>query len=179
MTIYTRTGDDGTTSLFGGKRLSKADIQIEAYGSLDELTSTLGVFISHISDGEEARFVEYIQHDLYVLMGFLANAPSDLNEQKKRIDLFEKKIDSLTAKLPPLNNFIIPGGSNASCWAHMARVSARHAERIVIHFFQDSNVLEGSNPHIVLVYLNRLSDLLFTYARAFNKERDIISKKIK
>lgn len=177
MKIYTKTGDDGSTALFGGKRLSKADIQIEAYGSLDELTSTLGVLISHVSDGSEARFIEDIQRDLYVIMGYLANAPTNLNKQKKKITEFEKKIDSLTTQLPSLTNFIIPGGSTASCWAHMARVSTRRAERIVIHYFQDADILEGSGPHIVLMYLNRLSDLLFTYARTFNKDRDIISKK--
>ena len=176
MKIYTRTGDDGTTSLYGGTRLSKACVQVEAYGALDELTTTLGVFISHISEGEEARFIEDIQRDLYVIMGFLANAPTNLTKQGEKIALFEKKIDMLSEKLPLLNDFIIPGGSLASCWAHMARVSCRKAERVVISHLEKKRIT-NVNSGIMLVYLNRLSDLLFTYARAFNKEKDSISKK--
>ena len=178
MPIYTRTGDTGTTGLFGGERLSKADARIKAYGSLDELTSTLGVFVAHISDGEEARFIEDIQRDLYVIMGFLAKAPTELAIQKGKIELFEHKIDELTGKLPELKNFIIPGGSIASCWAHMARVSCRKSERTMIHYFQKENLMENSDSQIILKFLNRLSDLLFTYARAFNKDKDVISKKI-
>ena len=178
MTIYTRTGDDGTTSIYGGVRLSKACVQVEAYGALDELSTTLGVFITHISDGDESRFVEDIQRDLYVIMGFLANAPSHMEKQEKKIAQFEQKIDSLTEKLPPLKNFIIPGGSQASCWAHMARVSCRKAERVVISHLEKKGGIQDKNSGVILVYLNRLSDLLFTYARAFNKERDSISKKI-
>ncbi len=178
MAIYTRTGDTGTTSLFGGQRLSKADTQIEAYGSLDELTTILGMLIVHISDGEEARFVEDIQRDLYVVMGFLANAPTKLESQEGKIVQFENKIDSLTNKLPHLKNFILPGGSLASCWAHMARVHCRRAERIIIRHFLEKKVMENKDAQVVLKYLNRLSDLLFTYARVFNKDKDSISKKI-
>lgn len=177
MAIYTRTGDDGTTSLFGGRRLSKADDRIEAYGTLDELTSILGMLILHVSDGEEARFLEQIQRDLYIVMGFLANAPTDFSKQKDRSALFERKIDELTEKLPPLNNFIIPGGSAATCWAHMARVSCRKAERTIIKYFQSAKEMKEENAQFILRYLNRLSDLLFTYARVFNKEKDILLKK--
>jgi cob(I)alamin adenosyltransferase len=176
MAIYTRTGDKGMTSLFGGRRLSKADIQIDAYGTLDELTCTLGIFILHINDTKEAQFVEDIQKDLYVIMGFLANAPTRFEMQKKKSSLFEKKIDALTAQLPSLKNFILPGGSAASCWAHMARVSCRKVERVIILYFQKKKIIEDENVQLVLTYLNRLSDLLFTYARAFNTEKDIISK---
>ncbi len=176
MPIYTRTGDDGTTSLYGGRRLSKADLRIEAYGSLDELTSTLGMCVAHISDGAEARFFEHIQKDLYVIMGHLANAPVNLEGLKQEVGQFEKKIDSLTSELPPLTDFIIPGGSLASSWAHMARVSCRSAERVVIHYFQHAKCTNDENSQIVMKYLNRLSDLLFTYARSFNKDKDVISK---
>lgn len=176
MPIYTKTGDDGTTGLFGGLRLSKADAQIAAYGSLDELTSTLGMLVVHVSDGEEARFIEDIQRDLYVIMGLLANAPTNLAVQKNKIEKFEKKIDLLTEKLPPLNNFIIPGGSIASCWTHMARVSCRKAERTVILYFRNNKIMKENDSQVILMYLNRLSDLLFTYARTFNKEKDSLSK---
>lgn len=177
MAIYTRTGDDGTTSLFGGKRLSKADTQIDAYGTLDELTSTLGVFLNYIDNKIESSFVEDVQQDLYVIMGFLANAPADLEKQNSKIQLFEKKIDTLTEKLPPLTHFILPQGSPASCWAHMARVSCRKAERMVIFFFQKRKIMKRRDSQIILGYLNRLSDLLFTYARIFNNKKELISKK--
>lgn len=177
MAIYTRMGDDGTTGLFGGKRLSKADIRIDAYGCLDELTSILGVFIGTIKDKREISFLEDIQKDLYVIMGVLAAAPSDLKKQKNKIELFEKKIDSLTEKLPPLKDFIIPGGSPTSCWAHMARVGCRKAERVVVHFFEREKNITDKNSQIILQYLNRLSDLLFTYARTFNNKKETISKK--
>lgn len=169
MSIYTRTGDDGTTSLFGGARLSKSCIHVKAYGALDELTSTLGMFVAYIDKGEEAQFIKGIQQDLYVIMGFLANAPTDLVQQKDKIKVFEDRIDKLTKKLPPLHNFIIPGGTLATCWAHMARVSCRKAERIVIAHFQKEKIMKNQNSEIVLTYLNRLSDLLFTYARSFNE----------
>lgn len=177
MPIYTRTGDDGTTALFGGKRLSKADIQIEAYGTLDELTTVLGLFIAYIPDPTEIPFVEDIQRDLYSLMGFLANAPMKLDGQVKRIILFEKKIDSLTEKLPPLTNFILPKGSLPSCWAHMARVSCRKAERTIILFFKEAKKLQEPESQVIVKYINRLSDLLFTYARFFNNEKEMISKR--
>ncbi len=177
MAIYTRTGDGGATGLYGGKRLSKADIQVSAYGSLDELTSTLGMLIVHISDGEEARFVESIQRDLYVVMAYLASAPTDLGKWENKIIQFEKRIDLLTEKLPPLKNFILPGGSIASCWAHLARVSCRRAERIIIRYFHKGAIMEHPDSQVILKYINRLSDLLFTYARVFNKEKDIILEK--
>lgn len=170
MAIYTRTGDDGTTALFGGKRLSKADLQVEAYGCLDELTTTLGVLIAHLPDKTESPFIEDIQRDLYVIMGFLANAPTELEKQKSKIVLFEKKIDALTKKLPQLTHFILPGGSLASCWAHMARVACRRAERSIVKYFQKKLVLNKNEFLIILEYVNRLSDLLFTYARFFNHE---------
>jgi cob(I)alamin adenosyltransferase len=178
MKIYTKTGDDGTTSLFGGKRLSKADVQIDAYGSLDELTSILGVFTTHIKQDEEITFIQDIQKDLYVMMGFLAHAPTDLTKQKEKIVLFEKKIDTLTAKLPPLTQFIIPSGSPASCWAHVSRVTARKAERAIILSFETQQITKDVSSQIVLAYINRLSDLLFTYARIFNEESELISKKL-
>jgi len=174
MKIYTRTGDDGTTALFGGKRLSKADVQVDVYGCLDELTCILGVLFAHIKNGVESRFIEVIQQDLYVIMGFLANAPTNLEKQKNNIVLFEKKIDALTEKLPPLTHFILPRGSLSSCWAHMARVSCRRAERAVVLFFEKGKRMKNGDSQIILQYLNRLSDLLFTYARTFNDEREAI-----
>jgi len=178
MPIYTRAGDDGSTSLYGGKRVSKACVQVQSYGALDELTTLLGMLICHIKNAEDIRLLEEIQHDLYTMMGFLANAPTDLQNLQERVTFFEKKIDALTQKLPPLNNFIIPGGSVASCWAHIARVCCRKAERIVIKHFEKVETKKMDDKQNILIYLNRLSDLLFTYARHFNEENEKLSKKI-
>jgi cob(I)alamin adenosyltransferase len=176
MAIYTRTGDDGTTALYGGKRLSKAGVQIDAYGTVDELTSTLGVLINSVSHTPEVPTLLDIQRDLYTVMGFLANAPIDVRPLEKRTLLFEKKIDVLTKGLPPLTDFILPNGSLSSCWAHMARVICRKAERSIVLFFQETKNLEKNEPQIVMKYMNRLSDLLFTFARSFNANEEIISK---
>ena len=169
MVIYTCIGDDGTTALCGGQRLSKADLQVEAYGSVDELTSALGVLTTYIEKREEKELVKNIQQDLHVIMGFLAQAPTSLLNQEKKIRLFEKKIDLITAHLPPLTQFILPQGSLPSCWAHMARVICRRAERSIVRHFQNKQLMEKKEPRIIMKYMNRLSDLLFTYARIFNE----------
>jgi cob(I)alamin adenosyltransferase len=133
--------------------------------------------LTHIKNGAESHFIEDIQQDLYVIMGFLANAPTDLKKQKNNITLFEKRIDALTEKLLPLTHFIIPRGSPSSCWAHMARVNCRRAERTIIIFFEKEKRMKNEDSQIVLKYLNRLSDLLFTYARVFNNKQETISNK--
>ncbi len=177
MAIYTRTGDDGTTALYGGKRLSKADPHIEAYGSVDELTSVLGALMFYIEDGQEKAFIEDIQRDLYTIMGFLAHAPSDLSQQEKKIALFEKKIDTLSKTLDPLKTFILPNGSIASCWSHIARTVCRRSERAIVLSLKQRDKEDKKNTGTVVVYMNRLSDLLFTYARAFNKAKEVTIKK--
>jgi cob(I)alamin adenosyltransferase len=177
MPIYTRRGDDGTTALYGGKRVLKDDSQVKAYGAVDELSSILGMLMAYISSGSEFSFIEDIQHDLYLFMGYLAGAPINLVEQQKKIVLFEKKIDTLTQELPPLTSFILPNGSVASCWAHMARVNCRKTERSLLSFFREKKLIEKKESQTIIKYMNRLSDLLFTYARAFNKEKEALSKK--
>lgn len=177
MAIYTRTGDDGTTALYGGRRISKTDLQVETYGSVDELTSTLGVLMTHIQEKEEKEFVGSIQQDLYAIMGFLAQAPTNLLGLEKKVKLFEKKIDTFTAKLPPLSQFILPQGSSSSCWAHLARVICRKSERSIIYYFQKRKLMKKKGSRIIMKYINRLSDLLFTYARVFNVQNEVILKK--
>lgn len=177
MPIYTRKGDGGITALFGGKKVSKADLQVEAYGMVDELTVVLGMLRTSISQSDDLSFLEDIQRDLYIFMGFLAHAPVTLLEQERKIDLFEKKIDTFTQKLPPLSHFILPNGSLPSCWAHMARVTCRRAERSIVRFFEKKGVLEKPESQTIVKYMNRLSDLLFTYARILNREQEAISKK--
>ena len=110
-------------------------------------------------------------------MGFLAQAPIDLKNQEERTKLFEKEIDVYTAGLPSLSQFILPQGSIASCWAHMARVICRRSERSIIKYFQEKKLLEEKESLTVMKYINRLSDLLFTYARAFNVQSEVLPKK--
>lgn len=165
MSIYTKTGDDGTTSLYNGKRLSKADCQIETDGSIDELTSYIGLVVVKLKNKKEADFLVEIQKDLYQIMGFLSGAKINLSALEKKVIKFEKKIDLIEKKLPKLNKFILPGGTEISSWFHILRVICRRAERNVVRF--DNNI-------IIVKYLNRLSDLLFVMARNYGKNKEII-----
>lgn len=174
MPIYTKTGDKGTTSLFGGKRLSKADIQIEAYGTIDELTSFLGMIIVKIKSKKEREFFTTTQNDLYQIMGVLAGANSPIESLSERITLFEQTIDSLEIKLPKLNRFILPGGTELSAWFHIVRTICRRAERNVVAL-QQTKKIDEKKILLSIQYLNRLSDLMFTYARWYNREQEIIT----
>ena len=174
MPIYTKTGDRGETSLFGGKRLSKSDLQIDAYGTIDELTSFLGMTIFKIKDEHDKLFLTQIQRDLYQIMGVLADADISLEELSKQIPTFEKKIDEMTAALPRLNKFILPGGTEEAAWFHIVRTICRKAERNVIELIHTKQ-WKNESRHIIVQYLNRLSDLLFTYARWYNKEQEILT----
>ena len=165
MSIYTHTGDFGTTGLFGGKRISKADCQIETYGSIDELTSYIGLVVVKLKDKKDAYFLVKIQKDLYQIMGFLSGAKTDLLFLEDRVLTFEKKIDLIEEKLPKLTKFIIPGGNEISSWFHILRVICRRAER---------NVVRSNNNIIIVKYLNRLSDLLFVMARNYGKNKEIV-----
>lgn len=167
MPIYTKAGDKGKTSLHTGKKISKNNVRVEAYGSLDELNSFLGVVLSQIKDRKIRAQTLSIQNDLFVIGACLAGpgeeAYKDLPEKlsKKTLE-FEKEIDRLTVKMPKLKNFILPGGKTGSLF-HYARTIARRAERRTVALAEKEEVM----PEI-LVYLNRLSDLLFTFARFIN-----------
>ena len=170
MKIYTRTGDKGQTSLFGGKRVSKASQRVDTYGTVDELNSSLGVVIAHLKPSERIlkRELEAVQHDLLTIGSYLAspgnkNQESRIKHLAKRTEDFEKLIDRLTEKLPKLKNFILPGGGMAGSFLHQARTVCRRAERRIIAFSQKETVDDE-----VVKYLNRLSDLLFTMARFVN-----------
>lgn len=166
MPIYTRTGDKGTTGLFGGKRVSKSDHQIEAYGSIDELSSYIGLTISVIKDKSEQVFLMDLQRDLYKIMAALSGAKVRLDFLEARIVYFENKIDSLDKKLPELRKFILPGGTEISSWFHVLRVICRKAERKVIkHSLKELQIIK---------YLNRLSDLFFTLARFHNRGKEVV-----
>ena len=169
MKIYTKTGDTGDTSLFGGKRLPKSLPRIDAYGTVDELNALLGVSRVLKPHAEVDSILEQIQNQLFVLGADLAApfdaAPMNMKRvQQNEIQILEETIDRLDAQLKPLNAFILPSGSLVSAQLHLARTICRRAERIVDALGRKEEI--GKYP---LVYLNRLADLLFVAARYVNK----------
>lgn len=163
MKIYTRTGDNGTTSLFSGGRVPKHHLRVEAYGTVDELNSVIGVARTCKPYGDS--WLERIQHQLFHLGADLAtplDAKSDwvVRMDAETITWLENGIDELTAALPELKNFILPGGSQAAAQIHVARTICRRAERLAVTLQEGEPIGEH-----VIPYLNRLSDFLFTLAR--------------
>lgn len=166
MAIYTRTGDKGKTSLFGGQRVLKSDIRVEAYGTVDELNSVVGLVVATLSTRHSKlkKELEKIQHDLFAIGSYLASPKADpISFLSQRVDDFEKLIDSQDKILPPLNNFILPGGGRAGASLHQARTVCRRVERGLVALMQKSEVDDD-----VVKYINRLSDLLFSTARFIN-----------
>lgn len=165
MPIYTRTGDNGTTTLFGGKRVLKSDPQVEAYGSVDELSSVLGMIISPPNNKNYRLLITTIQEDLYRVMSFLAGGKIQSSSLNSSVKLFEQKIDEITLGLPKLNRFILPQGDQNTTLLHFARTVCRRSERTVVLYAKSSLLLKNPNILLIIKYLNRLSDLLFTLAR--------------
>ncbi len=171
MKIYTKTGDNGTTRLVDGSCVEKFNPRVEAYGTVDELNSYLGVLKNDLSElnlRDCADFVHRIQHKLFVIGSLLATEKSEIFEtlpQIKSLDIehLENQIDLLTSQLSPLKNFILPAGHRASANAHCARTLCRRSERRSAEISVKDNRL-----NLVLIYLNRLSDYLFTLARYVN-----------
>lgn len=166
MPIYTRTGDKGQTSLYGGKRVLKTNARVDTYGTVDELNSILGIVIAFLTAQNTSTKKELtaIQHDLFDIGAYLANPKAlPIRRLEKRVSEFEHLIDVMTRKLPELRNFILPGGSKAGATLHHARTVCRRAERRLVALQQDEEIDE----HLVK-YINRLSDLLFTMARYVN-----------
>lgn len=173
MPIYTRTGDKGTTSLFDKTRVLKSADRVETYGTIDELNSTIGAVVAHLrgSKKQELRIkeeLELIQHDLLEIGSSLANPQSlPIKGLNIRPTDFEKVIDKMTVAIPELKNFILPGGSKAGSLLHVARTIARRAERRIVHLIQTEEIDQD-----VVIYVNRLSDLLFTMARYVNHKEN-------
>jgi cob(I)alamin adenosyltransferase len=173
MKIYTKTGDAGETGLVGGARVGKDDPRVAAYGDVDEANAALGVVLAHVTDEETNDLLRQIQRDLFALGAQLAD-PADkvaLQKEKARVTLehvavLEGAIDTHDSRLPPLKAFILPGGSPLGAFLHLARTVCRRAERSVVALSRDNHV----DP-LLIVYLNRLSDLLFVLARAENHRR--------
>ncbi len=157
--IYTRTGDDGTTGLGDGSRTQKDSLRVETFGTVDELNSAIGVMIASIDHEKMASMLLDVQHDLFDLGGELCIPGSEMiaDRHTKRL---EDELDQLNADLPPLKDFILPGGSKSAAQAHLARTICRRAERRLISLARQEPVNEPA-----IRYLNRLSDLLFVTAR--------------
>jgi cob(I)alamin adenosyltransferase len=176
MKLYTRTGDAGTTGLFGGDRVAKCHQRLEAYGTLDELNSVLGILALNLAPELEAHGpLQLIQRDLFALGAVLATPPSRAGQLEQRlthptwpIPAMEADIDRLAALAPAMTHFVLPGGCAGSAHSHWARTVCRRAEREVVAFSASEPV-----PPEVVVYLNRLSDWLFALARAANAQAGI------
>jgi cob(I)alamin adenosyltransferase len=181
--IYTKTGDAGETSLFDNSRVSKADPRVDAYGEVDEVNACLGAALAAVrlrqgyggqGDDDITAVLTAVQKDLFAVGARLADPSSRIAERvskatvtAEQIELLERTIDRLETELPPLRRFILPGGSPAGALLHLARTVCRRAERRVVALGADS-VEPG-----VIIYLNRLSDLLFVMARAVNHRAGI------
>lgn len=168
MKIYTKTGDKGETSLFGGKRVQKDSLRIEAYGTVDELNSIIGVCRSLTPPKQIDTILEKIQNDLFTLGADLATPQDSQSKAIKRTQAsdilrLEQHIDAIEPKLEPLKSFILPGGSHLAAMLHYARTVCRRAERAVVQLSRTEQI--GDQP---IIYLNRLSDLLFVLARWTN-----------
>ena len=174
MKIYTRTGDSGNTALFDGTRVLKSDGRVAAYGDLDELNAWLGLVRAHLPDGDAAVQLQQIQRDLFAVGARLADHSHRIAGRVTKaavtaedVARIERWIDEYDASIPPLGRFILAGGAPAGAALHVARTVCRRAERAMVQLG------EGAFENELLRYVNRLSDLLFTMARAVNHRAGI------
>lgn len=169
MKIYTKTGDKGTTSLVGGTRVPKTHIRLEAYGTVDELNSNLGLLITYLTDDRDRKFLQHVQDKLFAVGSHLAT-----DQEKTKlyeisvitptlIEAIEQEIDHLDSLLTPLSNFILPGGSRGAAICHICRTVCRRAERRILTLAEQVEISSE-----LLIYVNRLSDYLFTLSRKIN-----------
>ncbi|MNK07718.1 Cob(I)yrinic acid a,c-diamide adenosyltransferase [compost metagenome] len=177
MKVYTKTGDKGTTALFGGTRVPKHHIRIESYGTVDELNSHIGLIRDQDINPNYKKILERVQDRLFTLGAILATDPEKalLKNGKDRlnipkiaeadIELLENEIDAMETELPPMTHFVLPGGHTTVSYCHIARCVCRRAERLSVHL----NEIEPTDM-MVLTYLNRLSDYLFVLARKLSHD---------
>ena len=169
MKIYTKTGDDGTTSLVGGKRVSKTDTRLEAYGTVDELNAQLGLLATYTTDPTDAASVRWIQNRLFAVGGALATDTdcTEVHESCKISDndirKIEEMIDIICKELPQQKAFILPGGCRGAAVCHIARTVCRRAERCILRLDREHKI-DSNLP----VFINRLSDYLFVMSRRMN-----------
>ncbi len=174
MRVYTRTGDDGTTGLIGGTRVKKFDLRLEAYGTVDELNSWIGLIRSQDIGSEEIADLIEIQQNLFVIGALLATDtekvenPIPWNDSQSQISILEKRMDQMLDVLPPLTNFLLPGGNNAVSFCHIARTVCRRAERKSYELAEEIEM-----PSEILKYINRLSDYLYVLSRKVAQDTGI------
>jgi cob(I)alamin adenosyltransferase len=170
MKIYTKTGDEGTTSLFGGKRVSKSELRIETYGTVDELNSWIGVLRDQEVNHKRKPVLVEIQDRLFTIGSILATEPENTKVKipalaESDIEFLEKQMDEMDTLLQPMRFFVLPGGHASVSWGHVARTVCRRAERLVIALDHQEKVAP-----LVIKYLNRLSDYLFVLCRMMTQE---------
>ena len=175
--LYTKTGDDGTTSLFSGKRVSKHHVRIKAYGTVDELNAWIGLIRNDEIAAETNSFLIKIQYELMTIASQLADDTSAITQNLsgkiipitfENITEIESQIDKINSELPELKNFIIPGGHVLISYTHLARCTCRRAERFITELKDREEV-----SSVVIAYINRLSDYLFILSRKFSKDFDV------
>ena len=182
MSIYTRTGDDGTTALFGGKRVLKCEELVDVYGSIDELNSWIGLVATSITDEDTKNFLQDVQSDLFVIGSMLAGwregGSKNLNVCAEDMEV---RIDAMEQTLPALSNFILPGGTLPASQVHIARAIARRVERQIVQLRETHAKRDEPWEHLtkfewgsIITYINRLSDLLFVLARFINKDASVV-----
>lgn len=173
--IYTKTGDKGMTSLVGGQRVSKTDLRLEAYGTVDELNSQLGLLLTEVSDASDHALLNEVQNHLFVVGGYLATDQSTTQLRAQSvvtpamIESLEKAVDEIDTSLPKLRAFVLPGGTRGASMAHVCRTVCRRAERRILAL--NNQLKERDEAELdanVLSYMNRLSDFLFVLARKMN-----------
>lgn len=164
--VYTKTGDRGTTSLVGGKRVAKSHVRLEAYGTIDELNSFTGSLICQIEDKNDLNVLLYIQHKLFTVGSFLATETEAIPPKaasiitEKDIELLENEMDRMDSELPSLRQFVLPGGSEAAARAHICRTVCRRAERCIYRVKDEFQI-----DDTIMTFVNRLSDYFFLLAR--------------
>ncbi len=169
MKVYTKTGDKGTTSLVGGTRVPKTHDRLEAYGTVDELNSFLGLLVTYVTDGQDALFLQQVQNRLFVVGSYLATDQTKMSLKSASVVTpamvteMENEIDRLDGVLPPLSAFVLPGGSRGAAVCHVCRTVCRRAERRILALSAQVEVA----PEL-LAYMNRLSDYLFVLSRKIN-----------
>jgi cob(I)alamin adenosyltransferase len=180
MKIYTKTGDKGTTSLIGGTRVAKNDTRIEAYGTIDELNSFIGLLMSKLNNNPaHLEFLKSIQQRLFDVGAYLATDTETSDSEKFLTEIggdfvqsIENEIDRINETLPPLRNFVLPNGSEASALSHVCRTIARRAERRIYDLAQAIAGNEEAIDEKIFIFINRLSDYFFVLARTLNIDND-------
>ncbi len=171
MKIYTKTGDKGTTALVGGRRVSKGDLKIESYGTIDELNSWIGLVRDQPINESRRDLLKEIQDRLFTIGADLASEPEQVRKKpipsllEEDVTLLEIEMDKMDTELSPLRAFVLPGGNQSVSFTHLARTVCRRAERLVIRLSEEEEV----NP-MVIKYINRLSDYLFVLSRKMAQE---------